>query len=248
MTLWRVEWARLVRTRRVVVLLAVFAFFGAAGPVLAKYTPDIVKRAGGNITIIAPPPVPADGIANFVSNGLQIGLIVVIVVSAGALAVEARPGLAVFYRTRVRRRSDLVLPRYTVVTAATVCAYIVGALFAWYETAVLLGRLPAGRMVAGALLVCLYLVFAVAVVAAAATFVRGTLAVVGLTLGVLLGLPALAGLARVTQWVPSYLAGAQDGLVRGQLFGPYGRAAAITVRVTVALLALAVSRAGHAEH
>src|SRR6266540_6863165 len=60
-----------------------------------------VKRsANSGLKIIAPPPVPADGIQGYADNALLIGLIVLVVVAASACAVDARPALSIFYRTR----------------------------------------------------------------------------------------------------------------------------------------------------
>ena len=49
MTLWRLEWARLVRTRRLVALLAVYLFFGALGPLTVRYLQQIVNRFGNGV-------------------------------------------------------------------------------------------------------------------------------------------------------------------------------------------------------
>ena len=74
MTLWRLEWLRLVRTRRLVALLSVYAFFGLAGPLTARYLAEILGAIGTEgVQIQFPEPTPADGIAQFVSNASQIG-------------------------------------------------------------------------------------------------------------------------------------------------------------------------------
>ena len=70
-------------------------------PVLTYYLPDLVKNAGNGVQIIAPKPTPADAIAGFASNAAQLGTLVVVVVAASTLAIDANPGLAAFYRTRV---------------------------------------------------------------------------------------------------------------------------------------------------
>lgn len=102
--------------------------------------------------VIAPHPTPKDGIANYISQISQTGLIVVIVIAAGAFTFDARRGLAVFLRTRATSMWQLIVPRFTVNAAAVVTAYSLGTLAAWYEAALLLGSPPAGAMLAG--LVC----------------------------------------------------------------------------------------------
>ena len=56
MTLWRLEWLRLVRTRRLVVIIAVYVFFGLTGPLSARYLGEILNRVGGGIKVELPAP------------------------------------------------------------------------------------------------------------------------------------------------------------------------------------------------
>src|SRR5689334_449249 len=116
---WRLELVRAWRTRRALALAATFAILGLGGPVLVYYLPRLVKNASQGIKITISPPTAADGITNFAQNAGQLGTLVVVVVAAASLAIDTRPGLAVFYRTRLRRPSRLVLPRYLTVTATS---------------------------------------------------------------------------------------------------------------------------------
>ena len=249
MTLWRLEWLRIVRTRRLFLVTALFTVFGLTGPVLARWLPEIVERTGPQIQVTVPEPVPADGIAQFASNAQQIGLIVAVAVAAAGLAIDARPALAVFYRTRVDHPRQLVLPRFAVTAAVLVAAYVLGTLAATYETVLLLGALDPAALALGTVLVCLYLVFVVAVVAAAASLVRSVLGVVATSLAVLLALPLLAMVPAIAEWVPSALVGAQAALARSPeaATAPYAGAAGVTVATTAALLSFATWRLGRRE-
>jgi ABC-2 type transport system permease protein len=248
MTLWRLEWLRLVRTRRAVTLVFVFLLVGFGGPALARYMETLVRSGTtGGVTIVVPPPVAADGIAQFSKNAQQLGIIAVVVVAAGALALDATPGLSLFYRTRVQRVSTLLLPRVVVPAVAAVAAYALGAAAAWYETVALLGLLDGGRVVAGAALAALYLVFAVAVTAAASTVVRSTLATVGTAMAVLVLLPVGGVVPHLERWLPSHLAGAQDAVVRGAHLSSYLPATAITSAAVVLLVAGAMARSAARE-
>lgn len=216
MTLWRLEWLRLVRTRRLAALVGVYLFFGLTGPLAARYVSAILGRvATPGVRVEFPPPVPADGITQFVSNDSQIGLLVVVLVAASALAFDARREMAIFLRTRVGSVRAILAPAYTVNTGAAAVAYLIGSLAAWYETAVLLGPLPAGRMLAGMACGALFLAFAISVVSAAAALARGVLGAAGLSLVVLLVLALLGNIGSLGRWLPTSLAHAMDALVRG---------------------------------
>lgn len=240
MSLWRLEILRVLRSKRIVALLGVFGFFGVVGPMIARYMADILERFGGGVEVAVPDPVPADGITQYLSNASQLGTLVVLVVAAGALALDAKPELAAFLRTRASVQR-LLAPRYVVSVLAAGIGFTFGMLLAWYETQVLLGSLPVGAMLAGIGYSWLYLAFAVAVVALSAALLRGTLAVVALSAGLLLFLPVLGVVDVLSPWLPSALLGSPDALVRGEPAGEYLRAAGVAVVATAALLAAAVA-------
>ena len=113
----------------------------------------------------------------------------VVVIAAGAFTFDAHHGLAIFLRTRVTGFWQLIAPRFTVNAAAAALAYVLGALAAWYETSLLIGAPAAGGMLAAMLCGAVYLGYAVAVTAFAATIAASTLATVGIALAVLFALP-----------------------------------------------------------
>jgi ABC-2 type transport system permease protein len=240
---WRLEWLRLTRSPRGLVLMLVYLFFGFTAPLLVKYFNQLAKLGSSEVQIIAPKAKPVDGIVNFVSQSSQTGLIVLIVVVAGALSFRAHTGLATFYRTRAPGPFALIWPRYVAGTAAGIAAYLAGTAAAWLETGLVLGRLPAGRLALGVLYEAVFLAFAVAVVAAAATVGRGTLATIGTAIGVLLIALPLAGAVKVVgRWLPTSLMRAPAGLLTGTAATWYLPAVAVSVVATVALLALATVR------
>ena len=98
---------------------------------------------------------------------------------------------------------------------------MLGALAAWYETAVLLGAPPAGRLLAGIGLTSLFLAFAVALTAAAAYLVRGVLATAGVTIVLLLVLALLGNIPALGKWLPTTLLGSVPGLAGGAPWSQY---------------------------
>ena len=236
MTLWRLEWLRLVRTRRWIALLGVYLFFGLLGPFTARYMDVLLGTFAGDVEVQLPPPEPVDGIVQYVSNASQLGLLVLVALAAGALGIDARAEVAAFFRTRVARAWTLLAPRFVVMAAAGCAAFTLGALGAWYETVVLLGSVPVGGMLAGIVYGCVYLVFAVAVVAFATALTRSVLASVVVAVGGLLVLPVLGLLGTLGEWLPSHLVGALPALAGGESPGEYLRASAVTLVLASGLL------------
>jgi ABC-2 type transport system permease protein len=240
MNLWRLEWLRLVRTKRWIALVGIYVFFGLVGPLSARYLGEIVERFGGGVEVTFPPPVPADGMIQYVSNISQVGLLVAVVVAAGSLAFDAKPEMGVFLRTRVDRIWDILVPRLSVSFLAVGAAFVLGALAAWYETVVLIGDLPVGGTLAGIAFGLLYLALVVAVVAAAGSRSKNVLGAVLLTVVVLLVMPIIGIIEAIGRWLPSHLVGALSGIPGGVAVGEYFPAAGITLILIGLSLWLAV--------
>lgn len=247
MTLWRLEWLRLTRTHRWMIIVGAYLLFGVVGPLTAAYLQDILGRFGGAMTIIAPDPTPADGIGQFIGNASQLGLLAVIIVGVGALAVDARPELAAFLRTRVQRAWTLLLPRYLVTLAVAASALIIGTGAAWALTAALIGGLPLAAMVVGTLYGILYLAFAVAVLAAVSGFTRSQPTTVFAALGILLVLPLIGLLPPIKPWLPSELLSAVASMAAGVPASNFLRAVATTIVASIGLLAVATHRFARRE-
>lgn len=243
---WRLELLRVWRTRRLVALVATMLILGLGSPVVIYYLPDLVKNSGNGVQIILPKQTAADGMTSFGGNLGQLGTLVVAVVAAATLAIDAQPGLAAFYRTRVGRTTRLVLPRYLVVTAASVAALALGVLGAWYETAVLLGSVSAGAIAAGFGYEALWLCFVVSVVALAAGLIRSVLGMVGASIGFLLALGLLGNVSAIAAWLPTRLA-ASAGTVVAHPGAGLWRAAIAAALATIVALGLAVARFGQRQ-
>ena len=250
MTLLRLEWLRLARTKRWVALVAVYLFFGFLGPVTARYLNEILDRVGGDLegaTIVLPDPEPIDGLAQFSSNAAQIGLLVAVVVAAGALSLNARPEMAIFLRTRSAGVASLLWPRVLVSLTTIAGAFVLGALTAWYETVVLIGALPTGGVLAGIGYGVLYLAFVVMVVAAAGGRAQSVLGTVLASIVVLLVMPIVGIVDAVGTWLPSHLVGALTAIPDGAPASDFLGAAAVTMAAAGAAWYLAVRWASARE-
>jgi ABC-2 type transport system ATP-binding protein len=247
-TLLRLELLRYARTYRLIPLVAVFVTFGFGGPVLARYLPDLLgNQTSDNLTIIVSKPRPVDGISLFTSNANQLGLLVAVIVAAGVLAVDAKPGLSAFYRTRVRPFDRVVVPRYVVSATIVSLSYLLGALGAWYETIVLLGHLDPGRYVLGIGFTIVYLWFAVAIVTLTASITRSVAGTAGAAVGILLALPIAASFHPVEPWLPSTLLGAQVAMAGTDPAADFLGATLTGVAATTAAMLIALHRFRHRE-
>ncbi len=243
MNLWRLEWLRLIRTPRALALGAVFVAIGLIEPVVVRYESTLLAHVGNGVQVSGPPPTPADGLNGYVSEVAFVGLILVVILSASAFSFDARPGLSTFLRTRVSSTWQLVRPRFVVSAAGATVAYVLGTVAAWIQIRSLLGSLPASGLLGGTLCGIVYLTFAIAVTAMAASIARGTLATAGIAFGVLLALPILGTIGTIASWLPSALVTAPVDLVDGaQQLPHFLPALGVTVVAGAAALCAAATR------
>ncbi|MGK2928887.1 MAG: hypothetical protein ACSLFO_04850 [Acidimicrobiales bacterium] len=248
MTLLRLEILRVLRTRRWMLVVGVYAAFGLLGPLLARYMNELLERFGGDeLMVVGQDPQPIDGIVQFLSNATQLGLLAVIVVAAGSLAIDARPEVAAFLRTRVCDARTLLLPRLVVAASTVVAALVVGTAVAWAMTAVLLGGLPVGSMLLGTALGALYLLVVVVVVAFMATVARSVVGAVFASLVVLVALPIVSLVPAISAWLPSELLTAVAGLIDGEGLAEYLPAVGTSLVTIVVLVEASARRAQRRE-
>ncbi|NNJ61391.1 MAG: hypothetical protein HKP61_10665 [Dactylosporangium sp.] len=245
-TLWRLEWARLVRTHQLLALGALFLLLGLCLPILTANLAWLLERSPDTRDLAAtlPSATPAEGIAAYTAQIAQLGLLVLIIGAAGPLCPYARnqPASYVWALGRGHRRGRLpalaaiVLPRFLARAAWAVAAFLLGLGGAWYETAVLIGAPDPARLLAGALLGSLYLVWAIAVVAvigawASSAAVTASMAVLAVLLTGIAEIVPGAGRA-----MPTRLIEAPGELLRGAELTSYLPAAGVAVALTAGLV------------
>ena len=100
------------RTYKIVILGVVFLLFGMMNPVLAKFTPEIIKAAGVEINM--PDPTAMDSWAQFFKNVGQMGMLVVIIVFSGIMANELTKGTLITILTKGLTRRTVILSKFLV--------------------------------------------------------------------------------------------------------------------------------------
>lgn len=244
---WKLEIIRIWRTRRIIALVAVFLIVGLLDPILVRYLADLVGSNNTNITVTVPPPTPEAALAQFGSSIASIGTLVTVVVAAGSFTIDSRPALAAFYRSRVRKPTDLLLPRFLTVYVATCVALLVGIIAAWYETYVLIGPVQPGRLAIGFGFEALWTLLAIAVVALWSTTLRSVLAVVAWSIAILLVFSLISMVHVLAPWSPSALSSSIGAVVSENSPGHFTGVSIISGTGALLLLATAISRLGKRE-
>ncbi|WP_019926301.1 hypothetical protein [Nocardia sp. BMG111209] len=139
-TLFRVEWYRWLRTRRLVALVAAFVLFAFLSLFGAKYLPDLIGHSA-EIRLLRTPDW-RDGIQQYVKNAGLLLPAVSVVLAAQACAVRGTDPIGIYYLSREVSPIRLYLPRILVAAGIVAVAAVLGAVIALYECRALFGPYP----------------------------------------------------------------------------------------------------------
>jgi ABC-2 type transport system permease protein len=186
-TVFRKEMQEQWRTYRFLIIAAVLAAFGLASPLLAKFTPEMLKAIPGvppELLAAIPTPTVTDAITQYVKNMSQFGILLALLVTMGVVVQEKERGTAAFFLTRPVSRETFLLAKYAALSVTFIASLAMAAIGCWYYTLVLFVPLAWGPFLAlnGLMLVVFSVYMALALLAS--TIAR--------TNGVAVGLAVLA--------------------------------------------------------
>ena len=203
------------RTARLPVVVGIFALFGLMSPVLAKYTPELVKSLGGGIQIIVPPPQAADAIDQFLKNVAGNGVFIAIVIAMGAVAREKERGTAAFALTKPLSRPAFLAAKFATLVITLGAGVVLAGVAAYGYTAYYFAPVALAGFAACCALVLLQLLAYAALTFLGSALVRSQLAAAGLGLTALVGISILGALPDVGKYTPGGLAAPARALALG---------------------------------
>lgn len=129
----RLEFLFWLRSKRFLIMLAIFVFSGFTSPLFSYYSNEIINGFGNN-NIMLPSPGWIDLIKSYFKNTSQL----VIFISAYIVADRCRLGkdkaLQLYYTTRAKNSWRILLPKIIVSLIVTCISSVVGALTTLYVT------------------------------------------------------------------------------------------------------------------
>ena len=95
------------RTKRLLVVVAVFVLFGLMSPLIAKFTPELLRTIEGaeQFADLIPEPTSTDAITQYIKNLTQFGFILAVLLGMGAIAGEKEKGTAAMFHVKHCRYS-----------------------------------------------------------------------------------------------------------------------------------------------
>jgi ABC-2 type transport system permease protein len=196
------------RTYRFLIVAAVFTAFGLASPLLAKFTPEMLKAIPGvppELLAAIPAPTITDAISQYVKNMSQFGILLALLMTMGMVVQEKERGTAAFFLTRPVSRETFLLAKFTSMTVVFISSLVLAAIGDWYYTLVLFGPLAWGPFLAlnGLMLVVFLVYMALALLASTLAHTNGM--AVGLAFVALILLVGIGSLPSIGEYFPGRL-------------------------------------------
>ncbi len=192
----RVEWRSFVaatrkellqqwRTRRVIVVAAVFAFVGMSSPLFAKFMPEIFRSIPGaeQFAGLIPDPSVADVTTQYVKNLQQFGFMIAVLLGMGAIAGEKEKGTAALILCKPLPRWAFVCSKFAAQTFVYVLGFLVAMACTFYYTWFLFGPVSLGAFAFCNLLLFVWLMAFVAVTLTGSALTNSLGAAAGVGLG-----------------------------------------------------------------
>jgi ABC-2 type transport system permease protein len=196
------------RTWKVIILAIVLFISGCASPILAKYTPALLRSIPDippALAAMIPEPTLNDAILQYVKNASQFGVLLVVVLMMGAIAQEKERGTAAMLLTKPVRPSAVVLAKWLVSLGSILVSVLISALGCVFYTYILFKDLLAGDFIKlNALLIVFFAVY-LSVTLLASTLARTQGMAAAIAFGGTVVLLVLSSLPRISDFMPSQL-------------------------------------------
>ena len=241
-TLLRKELLEQWRTRRLLAVGVVLLFFGITSPLLAKYTPELLKAVGTGVpgaTIEFPPPTTADAVGQLAKNVGQMGVLVAILLAMGSVAGEKERGTAAFILTLPAGRGGFLLAKLVAIATTLFVAMALAAAVDWVYTAILFEPLGVPGFVGLALLLWLQMLAFAAITFLASTVAPSQLVAGGVGFVAFILLAIVAALPVIGDWTPLALSAAAMDLALGETPAVLVQPVVASVLVVVACVVIA---------
>jgi ABC-2 type transport system permease protein len=196
------------RTMRLLVVLALFLFVGLSSPLLARFLPEILELAAGDLGESFPVPTPtaADAVSQVLKNIGQFGAFAAIVLAMGAVAGEVERGTAAFVLARPVRRGAFLAAKALSLGLILALGVALAVALGWVYTAILFEPQPVGGWLALGVLAWLGLAAWAAITFLASAVTGSAAAAAGLGFVALLGLSIAAAVPAIARLTPAGLA------------------------------------------
>jgi ABC-2 type transport system permease protein len=229
------------RSYRLLIVGVVLLLFGLASPLLAKYTPEILRLAlpeGEAILSLIPPPTVVDAVSQYLKNITQFGVLLAVLMTMGAVALEKDKGTAGLMLVKPIPRGIFLSAKFVALGLTFAAGILLAAVAGYYYTLLLFEPLSLSAWLGLNGLLLVFILVYVALTLLCSTLTESQVVSGGLALGFVVVLSGLGAVPRLGDYLPGQLNAWAAGL-----FTANGEPAWIALAVSLGLIvgALAVA-------
>jgi len=204
-----------LRSKKLISILLIFAFFGIVSPLTAYYIPEIMAYVAKNqnIKIELPPPAYQDAIAQYIKNVSQMCVFILILMTMGIVSNEKEKGTAIFVLVKPVKRYNFVLSKLTALIIILAISFLTSALCCSLYTYLFFEEVHLGIFFVQNILLMLYVL-----VILSATLMFSSIAKSSVVAGVLsfifwMSLPLISLIGKAGRYSPDNLLAQAGSLV-----------------------------------
>jgi ABC-2 type transport system permease protein len=218
MTAFNKEFLEQRRTRKFLIAMVVLVLFGMTSPLLAKMVPQILSLVPGGeaYSAMIPAPTIGDAVAQYVKNVTQFGILLALVFSMGAMAVEKDKGTAAMVLSKPMPRSSFLLSKFAALALTFIISILVAGIACYYYTYYLFGQMNILNWLSLNGLIVLYILVYVAITLFFSTLTRTQYVAIGLSFGMLILLGIMGSLPGFGANFPDALIANASMIMSGQ--------------------------------
>lgn len=216
--LLRKEWLEQWRTYRLLVVGVVLVVFGLLSPLIAKYTPELIKLVpeGEAIAALIPTPTALEAVAQYLKNMSQFGGILALLLTMGAVAQEKDKGTAAMMLVKPLPRLAFLAAKFAALALMFTASLALAGLACYYYTWLMFGPLDALRWLAFNGLLLAYVLVYVALTLFCSVITKSQAAAGGLAICFLLVLGLVGAVPGWGDYLPGQLLTWGYGIMAGK--------------------------------
>jgi ABC-2 type transport system permease protein len=240
------EAREILRTWRIWVLPGILLLYALTGPVLAKFTPQLLETLAGDQFkgLVLPTPTYLDAYGQWIKGLSGTALFALIIIYGSIISSERKSGTAVLVLTKPVSRTAFVVAKAAVHSAFLGALVVAGTLITWGLTAAIFGQAPGSALWSSALVWLVFGVLFIALMTLLSVIIGSAAGAAGAGLGVYALVSVAAIWKPLGTYSPAALAAQPASLAAGKdvaVLWPVLTSLLLAV-VLVALAALAFRR------
>jgi ABC-2 type transport system permease protein len=197
------------RTRRMLVLAAVFLFFGMGSPLITKLTPDLLQSVQGGelIAKLMPQPSAAEAMNQYIKNLYQFGFLLAILLAMGAVVGEKETRVAPMILSKPMPRWAFISGKFASQGLMYLGAFILSGIGAYYYTWILFRPLEPWNFILMNFLLWMWILPFVALSLLGSVLGKTTAGAGGIAVGLCIGLILAGSIPQYGALLPGGLLG-----------------------------------------